>query len=404
LTPSQPDESSLQYRGWRVVLACFLMALFAWGFGFYGHGVFLAELQRLHGWPTAVISGASTATHLVGAVLGIFVAGVIDRVGPRALVLTGLAAMSAAALLLPFITAPWQLYGVYLLMSVGWMGLGLVAISTILGLWFTQRRGRAISLALNGASAGGVVIAPALVFLSAALGFRDAMFVATAAMLAVLLPVALFWIDRPPRPAATAEPAAPLSAWTRAMTLRSFAFRTVTAAYALALLSQAGVLVHQIAFLDPLLGRALAGTAVIVTTAMAVIGRVTLGTVIDRFDPRLATALSLVSQVAALAIMISTTSPPALLAACALYGFSVGNIITLPALIVQREFSPAAFGMVVGLLNGIAGFIGATGPGVVGLVRDLAGGYPAALIACMAMKLASAGLVMLRAPSNGRSG
>jgi predicted MFS family arabinose efflux permease len=289
-------------------------------------------------------------------------------------------------------------------MSVGWMGLGLVAISTILGLWFAQRRGRAISLALNGASAGGVVIAPALVFLSAAIGFRDAMFVATAVMLAVLLPVALLWIDRPPRPAATAAPAAPLSVWTRAMTLRSFAFWTATAAYALALLSQAGFLVHQIAFLDPMLGRALAGTAVIVTTSMAVIGRVTLGTIIDRFDPRLATALSLLSQIAALALMISTTSPPALLAACALYGFSVGNIITLPALIIQREFSLPAFGMVVGLLNGIAGFIGATGPGVVGLVRDLAGGYPTALAACMVMKLASAGLVMLRPRPNGRSG
>ena len=43
------DESSLHYRGWRVVLACFLMAFFMFGFGLYGQGVYLAELQRAHG-------------------------------------------------------------------------------------------------------------------------------------------------------------------------------------------------------------------------------------------------------------------------------------------------------------------------------------------------------------------
>lgn len=54
------DESSLRYVGWRVVLACFLVALFIFGFGLYGHAVYLAELQRLHGWSTAFVSIAST--------------------------------------------------------------------------------------------------------------------------------------------------------------------------------------------------------------------------------------------------------------------------------------------------------------------------------------------------------
>ena len=63
VTASQPtakavDEASLRYPGWRVVLACFLAAMFCWGFGLYGHGVYLTELHRLHGWPTSLISGA----------------------------------------------------------------------------------------------------------------------------------------------------------------------------------------------------------------------------------------------------------------------------------------------------------------------------------------------------------
>src|SRR5206468_6193480 len=68
-TPSSSqDESSPRYFGWRVVVACFLMALACWGFGLYGHSVYLAELQRLHGWPPSLIAGASTATYLLNAV------------------------------------------------------------------------------------------------------------------------------------------------------------------------------------------------------------------------------------------------------------------------------------------------------------------------------------------------
>jgi hypothetical protein len=52
------QESSPRYAGWRVVLACYLAAVFCWGFGLYGHGVYLTELHRLHGWPNALISAA----------------------------------------------------------------------------------------------------------------------------------------------------------------------------------------------------------------------------------------------------------------------------------------------------------------------------------------------------------
>ena len=56
------DETSPRYAGWRVVLACFLVALFIFGFGLYGHGVYVAELQRLRGWAASLVSGAITLT------------------------------------------------------------------------------------------------------------------------------------------------------------------------------------------------------------------------------------------------------------------------------------------------------------------------------------------------------
>src|SRR5262249_34687402 len=38
------------YYGWYVVAACATIACFSWGFAFYGLGVYLHVLVRLHGW------------------------------------------------------------------------------------------------------------------------------------------------------------------------------------------------------------------------------------------------------------------------------------------------------------------------------------------------------------------
>src|SRR5215831_5661447 len=35
---------------WCAVAACFLTAVFAWGFGFYSQSIYLSELHRLRGW------------------------------------------------------------------------------------------------------------------------------------------------------------------------------------------------------------------------------------------------------------------------------------------------------------------------------------------------------------------
>jgi MFS family permease len=387
------DESSAAYFGWRVVVACFLMALACWGFGLYGHAVYLAELTRLYGWPPSLIAGASTATYLLNAFLVIFTSNALARFGARRFVLFGLAALALSVVLLALARQPWQVYAAYLVMSFGWLGLGLVTIPTIISQWFTRKRGLAISLALNGASFGGIVVAPALVALIGLTGFTSAMLIAAAVTGAILVPAIFLWI--PPQ-ATPAQQVTTGSSWTRRDALHSVPFWTVSGPFALALIAQVAFIVHQIAFMEPIVGRAQAALSVSLMTTFAVIGRLTLGAVVDRLDPRLISSVSMFSQAAALFVMTRTTDTTVLLTCCALYGFSVGNIITLPALIVQREFPNTAFGMVLGLSTAIGTFAGAIGPGLIGLIRDAAGDYSPALLVCMALKIVGGSLVLVR--------
>ena len=397
------DEMSFRYAGWRAVLACFLVALFIFGFGLYGHGVYVAELQRLHGWPPALISGASSLTFLLSSVFATFTSELIARLGPKRLILLGIAALSASTIQLAFATNPWQIYVAFTLMSLGWTGMGVVVIATIVSHWFVRRRGLAISVAFNGASCGGVVVAPLLLLLGDRIGFPAAMLTATTIMVVVLVPVVVLWIGPSPpsgdpvkhqtvySPAQTPDPQRNIP---RSTVVRRLAFWTISVPFALALVAQIGFIVHQIALLEPKIGRPGAGLAVALTTSMAVLGRFCLGMVVDRLNPRLVTATSLMSQAAALVAISQTDSAPVLFAACAVFGFSVGNLITLPPLIIHREFDAGAFTMVMGLSGAVSGIIGAFGPALVGLVHSLSGGYTGALALCIALELVAAAIVL----------
>jgi MFS family permease len=140
------DETSPRYAGWRVVFACFLLALSIFGFALYAQGIYLVELERLNGWPPALISGASTLSLLIGNVIVIFTDEIVRQLGLKRLALAGVACLATSMVLLPFAAAPWTLYAAFALMSLGWVGMGTVIIPAVIGAWFVRRRGLAISL------------------------------------------------------------------------------------------------------------------------------------------------------------------------------------------------------------------------------------------------------------------
>src|SRR5258708_11628670 len=310
--------------------------------------------------------------------------------------------MAAAAIMIGQVTAPWQLYVATAPLAFGWAGTSLAIITTTLGRWFDKKRGMAISLALNGASFGGIIGVPLLVAAIGSFGFSGAMIAVAIAVLVVMIPVILIVVGRPPARRGTAAEQAPAQApapsasQLRAQAFRDVAFLTISIAFALVLFAQVGFIVHLIAFLDPVIGREHAATAVALLTAMAVVGRVLFSTVIDQLNQRLASAISFASQAVAVVIIINSRNEMLLMAACALFGFSVGNLITLPSLIVQREFDSRAFGVLISLITATNQITYAFGPSVIGLLRDASGSYALPFSVCIGLQLAAAVLIMVR--------
>jgi MFS family permease len=406
---SAPRAARL-YHGWLVVAAAFIVATFGFGLGFYGPGIYLVALTAREGWSTVELSPAITGYYILSAVQIFFWVGpLFDRLGARAVVIGGALAMACGVMLLTAAERLWQVYAAFAVMSLGWATMSGAGIDIIVAPWFDRRRGLAVSWALNGASTGGIVFAPLLTALIARFGFTPAIAVSAAIMLALLVPVAAL-VLRPKRreESDTGDGAAEgsrssareASRWRLGATLRQRGFIGISLPFALGLTAQVGFLTHQMAYVAPLIGAALAGWAISATAFAAILGRIATGFVVDHVDRRAVACGNFLMQALAMAIPMTTNDAWVLFLGCVLFGLGVGNVVSLPGLIVQREFPSERFSRIVSLVVAINQFSFAFGPSLLGEFEYLSGGYGAALVACLAMQvIAAVVVVVLRGPA-----
>src|ERR1051326_1184437 len=184
------------------------------------------------------------------------------------------------------VRAPWQLFAAALLSGTGWAATSGAALNAMVAPWFHQDRPKALSLAFNGSSVGGLILTPVWVALIARLGFASAAAVIGATMVVVLCPVIAGFLRPRPAAAGSALPGAGRNAarsgLRRAELLRGRRFITISAAFALGLFAQVGLFAHLVTRLDPELGSSAAAWAISLAAGCAGAGRVIFGWPIGR--------------------------------------------------------------------------------------------------------------------------
>jgi MFS family permease len=408
--------------GWRVVAIAFWLAVFAWGLGFYSLSLYVHHLGEA-GWPTAMLSAATTAYFLLGAAAIHPVERAAARWGRRGVAILGALLLAGGVAALPRVAHPVALALAYAAMAAGWAATSGTAITQVIGAWFDARRGLALNLALTGASASGFLVIPPMAWAVARWGAADGLAL-VAALLAAATVVGVAW--NLPEPAARgdgrdgtdraggtrggraddAPDDAPDDARAAAGDARDGGrtrgargaaparepLARVTALFAIGWLAQVAFLAQQVPLLVPKVGVASATVAVAATTAASLVGRLLLATVVDRLDHRAATAGSFLLQAAGMALLLASDAPAAVLAGCVMFGLSVGNVVTLPAMFAQREFAPDRYGAVVARVWTVGQTLFALGPLGAGALLAAAGSPAPVLAACLAMQALAAAL------------
>jgi MFS family permease len=411
--PAQPKA----FYGWWIVFAGTLILSVSSGIGFYGHGVFLDPLRTLHGWPKATISSAITLYFLTSGAMGMIIGRQVDRYGPKGVLIIGSIVIGAGFVLLSRIHTVWQLYAVYFMMALGFSCTSLVPVNTLITNWFIRKRGFAMSLTNTGLSAGGIVLVPLASYMITRWGLEVALPVLGMIYGVVVIPCAIFFIrqrpsdldqfpDGEPPPAAAADgPGSPLDyaaqmqVWTRSQAIRTVAFWSIVIAFLLALAGQIAFLVHQVSFLSPYLGVSGAATAVSITAAASIVGRLILGTFVDRCDKRHVIMVCFLVQGVAMLTLAHYNHVIILYLGTFAFGLTMGSIIMMQSLIIGECFGLLSFATVSGLAGLFTMTGAAFGPTIAGLIYDAAHSYRIAFTIFSAMSIVAILVIFFARPT-----
>ena len=394
--------SVLVSHGWRVVAFCFLAAVFTWGLGVFGSSIYLHEVTKARGWSVSLVSAGITVFYLTAALVLPAVGAAIDRRGSRSVIAGGAVLLALGVAAMGQVATLWQLYAAFVCMGLGYATMSVIGLSATIAPWFEKYQGRAVAMALTGASVGAMVVVPLVALSIARHGFSATTAGASAIAAITLVPLALVVLryrgpdelgvgrDGAALPEASGGAvSAALPAWTRAHALGSLGLWSVAVAFALGLMAQVGFFTHQVKLAEPVLGATGAAWLVGLTGLAGLVGRLLLAWVADRIALRGYAAAIFATQALALVVIAIAPGAPVLVVMTFIYGFCLGQITTLSPIIVRREFGAAAFGTVYGVAGTVIQLSSAFGPALYGVARDLLGSYPPVLVIAAGFELAA---------------
>ncbi|MCY7349310.1 MAG: MFS transporter [Cytophagaceae bacterium] len=147
---------------WLIVFSGLLVLIVINGLTTSSLSVFDEALTREFNLDRTQLKTKETVTLTVAAIFILLSGFLIDRIGVKKLLLTGLVFMGAALGLYGFIRAPWQLYAVHVLLGLAYVTAGSVPVIILVSTWFRAQRGLALGLTLVGTSLGSAIFPPIL--------------------------------------------------------------------------------------------------------------------------------------------------------------------------------------------------------------------------------------------------
>ncbi len=183
------------------------------GFGFiavfwgnFGQSFFIAwfgaDIQSTLGITASVYGSAYSFATLLSALIVVWLGGLIDKVSLRTYSIAAVAGLAAACLILSLAQGlAGFLLGIFLLRLFGQSLLPHTGV-TSMARYFTESRGKAISVAMTGVPSGEIVLPFLAVFLTGLVGWQNTFLLIGIAAVIVLMPV-MWWLSGPSIFAAT---------------------------------------------------------------------------------------------------------------------------------------------------------------------------------------------------------
>ena len=350
-----------------VVLFC-IVGVALWGLPFY-----YDFMVQQFGWTRAqVTSGNALSKLIVGPIFGFIAGWIVDRFGPRRLMMIGILMAGAALVGLGSISSLGMFYFFYFFNALGYVCGGPLPNQVLLTQRFDRSRGKAMGFAYLGIGIGGAVVPWISHTLVQHFGWQTALQILGLTIVVVSFPLA-WLVKETPRAATNGLVNVPTPR--AAFKQLSFYLLTFGSMCSVAAISGTQQNLKLLLSLDRHFTQRDAASILSMVLAFSIAGRLLIGWLADRFSKKHVMLLTYMLVAAGIPLLFLGTSHMVLYVSAAIFGIGLGGDYMIIPLITAEIFGIEILGRLLGVILTAGGIAEAAAPWLIGHLRDATGSY-----------------------------
>ena len=393
-----PTETSRR-QAYQVVATSFVVLFWIVGVSLWGLPFFYDFMVQQFGWSRAqVTSGNALSRLVVGPIFGFLIGWIVDRCGPRHMMMFGILMAAAALVGLGWTSSIGMFYFFYVCNALGYVCGGPLPNQVLLTRWFDRSRGKAMGFAYLGIGVGGAAVPWMSHALVRHFGWQHTLQILGLLIAAISLPLVAL-LKEPPRsiaPNSVVERASPRTAFRKP----SFYLLTLGSMCSIAAVSGTQQNLKLFLSLDRHFTQSDAAGVLSLVLAFSIGGRLLMGWLADRFSKKHVMLLTYVLVAAGIPLLFLGSSPLLLFVSAAIFGIGLGGDYMIVPLMTAEIFGVEILGRLLGVIVIAGGIAEAAAPWAVGRLRDVTGSYTTSCFALVGVALLG-GLAVLALPERG---
>jgi MFS family permease len=371
-----------------VVLFC-IVGLALWGLPFY-----YDFMVQQFGWTRAqVTSGNALSKLVVGPVFGFIAGWIIDRFGPRRVMMAGILMAGGALVGLGLVSTLGMFYLFYFFNALGYVCGGPLPNQVLLSRWFDKSRGKAMGFAYLGIGIGGATVPWVSHGLIQHFGWQSALRLLGGLIILLSFPLA-FLVKEAPSPLTSDRTTSGSLEVTGAFKTLPFYLLTFGSMCSIAAVSGTQQNLKLFLSLDRHFSQGDAARVLSLVLSFSIVGRLLMGWLADCFSKKYVMLLTYLLVAAGIPFLFLSHSQGVLYAAAVVFGVGLGGDYMIIPLMTAEIFGIQVLGRLLGVILTAGGIAEAVSPWLTGRLRDATGSYSEGCFVLVGIALLGAAVVL----------
>ena len=369
-----------------IVITAFLALFAIVGFVIYGLPFFYDFMIKEFGYTRAEVTSGNAVGKLLVAPLFGFIAGwLIDRYGPRRLMMIGAIFTGIAFIGLSYSSGLWLFYIFYVFIALGYVFGGPLPAQVLISRWFDKNRGKAMGIAYLGIGAGGAIVPLLSSRLQAGVGWQHTLHILGILIVLIAVPLAFFIKD--PK-SANSDPKQPTAIISMKHILRNPNFYLLAIGSMCSIGAVGGMMQHLKLYL-----RDLEFTQVGAANVMSLVlfsslaGRVLMGFLADMINRKYVMILIYTIVACAISLLFIPDFNAKIYVFAVIFGIGLGGDYMIIPLMAGDLFGIKALGRTMGIILVADGVAESLFPVLVGHIYDVNNSYTVGFIILICIAL-----------------